>query len=122
MKVCCEAFLYLQFGYVIFLAQSCSKKVTIKAMLNYFSIGCFSFMCSQFEFLIFFRERIFNIDYRCQFHQRSMNRFCVRRHQKCKKDLTVFFALSVSVCAKAAHRTLMKLSQGVNCTSILQAV
>ncbi len=35
--------------------------------------------------------------------------------------LTVFFTHSVSTCIKAVHRTLMKLSPGVNFTNIMRA-
>jgi len=41
--------------------------------------------------------------------------FYVHRSQKCKKILTtwLFFALLVSACVKAAHRTLMKLTPNI---------
>ncbi len=43
-----------------------------------------------------------------------LSSFHTRRSQKCKKtdDLTVFFALQGSACAKAACRTMMKLTPG----------
>jgi len=37
------------------------------------------------------------------------------------ENLTVFFALLGYVCAKAAHRTLMKLIRGVNFTNMFAA-
>ena len=51
--------------------------------------------------------------FKCQFHQHSTSSFYARRSQKRKKDCQVkqFFVLSGSVCVKAAHRTLMKLTQ-----------
>jgi len=62
-------------------------------------------------------------DTRAQFHQRFMNIFYARRSQKCKKidNLTVIFTHSGSARAKAACKTLMKLSPGVNFTNVLWA-
>jgi len=44
----------------------------------------------------------------------STRNFCACRFQKHKKDSQVvsLYALSGSACAKAAHRTLMKLTPG----------
>jgi len=49
-----------------------------------------------------------------KFHQHSTRIFYAPRSQKHKKivKLSVFFVLSVSSCAKAARRTLMKLTPG----------
>jgi len=58
------------------------------------------------------------------FHQRSTYNFCACRAQKRKMTMLTwlsFFAHSGSTCAKAVHRTLMKLSPGVKLTNILGA-
>jgi len=56
------------------------------------------------------------IDFRDQFHQRSMSSFYAHRSQKHKKtvNLSVFFAILGSVCVKAACRMLMKLTSDRN--------
>jgi hypothetical protein len=56
---------------------------------------------------------------RCQFHQRSLSGFDQKR--KKTDNLTVFFALSGSARIKAAGKMLVKLTQGVNFSNILQA-
>ncbi len=57
-----------------------------------------------------------------QFHQCSMSSFCTHRSWKPKNTdyLTVFFALSGSVCVKAACRMLLKLTPGLNFTNVLR--
>ena len=48
----------------------------------------------------------------CQFHQHTTSSFYAHRSQKRKKTVksSSFFALSGSVCVKAAHRMLIKLT------------
>jgi len=56
-----------------------------------------------------------------QFHQRSTYSFYARRSRKRKKidDFTVFFTLLSSAHVKAALKTLMKLTPGVNFINML---
>jgi len=58
-----------------------------------------------------------------QFHQPSMSSFYMRRFWKHKKTvkLSVFFAFLESARAKAAHRTLMKLTPRQHATTGLEA-
>jgi len=51
----------------------------------------------------------------CWFHQCSTSNFYTCRSQNCKKDcdnLTVFFTLLWSLCEKAVHKMLTKLTPG----------
>jgi hypothetical protein len=63
---------------------------------------------------------IFNSKFRCQFHQCSTSSLYLPRSQKLIKDwqLDCFFALSGSGLVKAARRTLIKLTSGLNFTNI----
>jgi len=59
---------------------------------------------------------------RCQFHQHFKCSFYARRSQKRQMTLLTwlsFFAHLGSTCVKAVHRTLMKLSPGVDFINIL---
>ncbi len=89
---------------------------------NFFNLTM-TYRCFNFtNILLDGEEKINEIDPRCQFHQHSMSSFCACRSQKHKKDtddLTILFTLSGSMSAKAVHRTLMKLTPGVNFTHIL---